>query len=147
MRRGRESDVQGSNMCDRAQRFCAVCTVIGQVPICPLMARKRKAPSIQIVVRRGALRRFASLDEKRGELPVALLWDRRLNDRRTDGESASGERRVSERRREPPFTWTTAEFLVVETPAEDDKKAKRTSKHSKSTPAKPGTAKKSVKKR
>ena len=106
------------------------------------MVRKRKTPTIQIVVRRGALRRFASLNEKRGELPVALLWDRRLTDRRTDEGAADGERRVRERRREPPFTWTTAEFLVIETPPEPDKpKRKATSA------AKSAVRKKSGKKR
>jgi hypothetical protein len=130
-------------MCDRAQCFTEVCTVIGQMPIGTSMVRKRKTPSIQIVVRRGALRRFASLNEKRGELPVALLWDRRLNDRRTDAGESTGERRVRERRREPPFTWTTAEFLVIETPAEPEKPAKKPAARGKSTTS----GKKSVKKR
>jgi len=107
------------------------------------MVRKRKAPSIQIVVRRGALRRFASLNEKRGELPVALLWDRRLTDRRADSGKADGERRVNERRRDPPFTWTTAEFLVIETPSEDEEPAKKRPARA----AKTAAAKKSVKKR
>lgn len=106
------------------------------------MVRKRKTPTVQIVVRRGALRRFASLNEKRGELPVALLWDRRLSDRRSEAGEADGERRVRERRREPPFTWTTAEFLVIETPAEPEKAKKSSASAAKST-----VRKKTVKKR
>jgi hypothetical protein len=108
------------------------------------MVRKRKDPTIQIVVRRGALRRFASLNEKRGELPVALIWDRRVSDRRTDVDAKSGERRQAERRREPPFTWTTAEFLVIETPPEpEDKPARKTA----ASPSKPAARKKTGKKR
>ena len=75
---------------------------------------KRKTPALQIVVRKGALRRFALLNEKRGELPVAVLWDRRAGDRRTESARTAGERRRAERRQEPPFTWTAAEFVVVE---------------------------------
>jgi hypothetical protein len=77
-------------------------------------ARKDVTPTLQIVVRRGALRRFALLNEKRGELPVAVVWDRRAGDRRTESDRPAGERRQAERRREPPFTWTAAEFVVVE---------------------------------
>src|SRR5436190_5614677 len=101
------------------------CTDPLHLPIDPAMARKptRRAssrskkhmtPTLQIVVRRGALRRFALLNEKRGELPVAVLWDRRAADRRTESDRPAGERRHAERRREPPFTWTAAEFVVVE---------------------------------
>jgi hypothetical protein len=82
--------------------------------------RQHVTPTLQIVVRRGALRRFALLNEKRGELPVALLWDRRASDRRTESDRPAGERRQAERRREPPFTWTAAEFVVVDgAPASD----------------------------
>ena len=100
------------------------CTNRRELPIQPLMAlkrtpalpqaRKQVTPTLQIVVRRGALRRFALLNEKRGELPVAVLWDRRSGDRRTESDRPVGERRRAERRREPPFTWTAAEFVVVE---------------------------------
>jgi hypothetical protein len=113
------------------------CTNRRELPIQPLMAlkrtpalpqaRKQVTPTLQIVVRRGALRRFALLNEKRGELPVAVLWDRRSGDRRTESDRPVGERRRAERRREPPLpgrllsswsskalqaqTWTTTRRL------------------------------------
>lgn len=101
------------------------CTNARYVPIDTAMARKQKrpassrpekhvAPTLQIVVRKGALRRFALLNEKRGELPVSVLWDRRAGDRRTESGRTDEERRRTERRGEPPFTWTAAEFVVVE---------------------------------
>jgi hypothetical protein len=75
-----------------------------------------KQKSIGIVVRRGALRRFDSLTQKTAELPVVVSWDRRTEDRRAASETAPVERRSGDRRKEPPFTWETADFVVVGTP-------------------------------
>jgi len=69
---------------------------------------------IEIVVRRGALRRFDSMTRKTAELPVEVTWDRRTEERRAPAESASVERRSGDRRKEPPFTWQAADFVVVE---------------------------------
>jgi hypothetical protein len=87
---------------------------------------KKKKGAIEIVVRRGALRRFDALKTKTGELPVVLTWDRRLDDRR-DGNAAAeteDERRYKERRRTPPFTWELADFVVVE-PTKGQKKSRK----------------------
>ena len=75
---------------------------------------------IGIVVRRGALRRFDSLTTKTAELPVEVSWDRRTENRRAAGESAPVERRGSDRRKTPPYTWDVADFLVVDAPPEED---------------------------
>ena len=84
------------------------------------MAKKKP---ISIVVRRGALRRFDSLTSETAELPVELTWDRRTGNRRTADEKSGVERRTRERRKEPPFTWQVADFVVVDDSNVDDKKA------------------------
>jgi hypothetical protein len=86
-------------------------------------ARKGKratpgAPSmVELIVRRGALRRYDKLKHATAELPVKLSWDRRLRERRAPGGGAANERRQADRRKKPPFTWSTADFVVVESPA------------------------------
>ena len=70
---------------------------------------------VRMFVRIGALKRFHFLKKKTADLPVSVEWDRRRTDRRS-GEDA----RVpdgAERRGTPPFTWDTADFVVVEEPA------------------------------
>jgi hypothetical protein len=74
---------------------------------------KKAVEPIELVVRRGALWRFNTLKKKTSELPVTVLWDRRQSDRRRTGGSIQGERRASERRQKPPFTWELADFVVV----------------------------------
>jgi hypothetical protein len=64
---------------------------------------------LKFVVRRGALRRFDRLKRATGDLPVDVIWDRRRTNVPTDHQQ--GHR---ERRREPVFTWTAADFVIVE---------------------------------
>ena len=93
-------------------------------------ARKKKEP-IEIVVRRGALRRFDKLKTKTGELPVVVLWDRRADDRRGGkADKPKAERRYTERRRKPPFTWDLADFVVVEPTKRRKTAAKKRTKKS-----------------
>jgi hypothetical protein len=66
-----------------------------------------------IRVRRGALRRFDQLKRKSAGLPVEIKWDRRTSARRAKPDGRSSERRGKERRQPPPFTWETADFVVV----------------------------------
>jgi hypothetical protein len=91
-------------------------------------AAEREA--VEIVVRRGALRRFDALKIRTGELPVVLTWDRRTNDRRGDTAAVTRDRRQTERRRTPPFTWDLADFVVVEPTKRQKASRKRTSKKS-----------------
>ena len=87
-------------------------------------ARSKTASNrIEIVVRRGALRRFDSLKRATAELPVTLTWDRRTEDGRSASSGTEGERRRIDRRQKPQFTWELADFVVVEreTPAEPTK--------------------------
>jgi hypothetical protein len=79
-------------------------------------APRKKPDAIEIVVRRGAIRRFDALKTRTSELPVVVTWDRRTNQRRDDPEatSAKRDRQQAERRRKPPFTWDLADFVVVE---------------------------------
>ena len=88
-------------------------------------ASGKKKETIEIVVRRGAMRRFDALKTRTSELPVVVTWDRRTDDRRDD-ETATGNNnaRHAERRRKPPFTWDLADFVVVE-PAKLPKKTTR----------------------
>jgi len=93
-------------------------------------APRKKGEAIEIVVRRGSLRRFDALKTRTAELPVVVTWDRRLNERHDDESAAAARnRRESERRRTPPFTWDLADFVVVERP-----------KRKKSAPAAKATA-------
>jgi hypothetical protein len=69
---------------------------------------------VELIVRRGALRRFDRLRQSTADLPVKLTWDRRLKDRRRSTQDVTPDNRRTERRRKPPFTWETADFLVVE---------------------------------
>jgi len=84
-------------------------------------ARRRTSPrkkqeAVEIVVRRGAIRRFDALKTRTSELPVVVTWDRRTDDRRagTAASDGDGNRRQADRRRKPPFTWDLADFVVVE---------------------------------
>jgi hypothetical protein len=92
--------------------------------------RQRSAgtPKVELIVRRGALRRFDKLKRATAELPVKLSWDRRLGERRTAAGDVSRERRQSDRRKKPPFTWGTAVFVVVERPARESARGTAKSK-------------------
>lgn len=80
---------------------------------------------VRMFVRIGALKRFHFLKKKTADLPVSVEWDRRRDDRRSGEGDAEG--RAGERRGSPPFTWDTADFVVVEetaTPVGSDKSSK-----------------------
>lgn len=85
-------------------------------------APNAEAP-IEIVVRRGALRRYDQLKQKSGDLPVKLVWDRRLDNRRRGAKAVEGERRESDRRQPPQFTWEVADFVVVGSAARAERAA------------------------
>jgi hypothetical protein len=92
-------------------------------------AKQVSSAPVEIVVRRGALRRFDQLKKKTAELPVVVSWDRRLADRRSDSAERDGDRRPAERRQAPPFTWRVADFVVVGAASSPEPgKAKRASK-------------------
>lgn len=77
--------------------------------------------ALLLIVRRGAFSRFHSLQEKASDLRVVLEWDRRKGERRQRPDGGSEDRRVSDRRKQPPFTWETADFLVAgETTTNDE---------------------------
>ena len=84
-----------------------------------------KQPSfVRMFVRIGALKRFHFLKKKTADLPVSVEWDRRRSDRRADEATNEASLRQAERRASPPFTWDTADFVVVEesaTPVTSDK--------------------------
>ena len=69
---------------------------------------------IRMVVRRGALRRFELLKKQTAHLPVVVTWDRRERDRRNVSGDIARDRRRTERRQQPAFTWDLADFVVVE---------------------------------
>jgi hypothetical protein len=71
-------------------------------------------PSALIVVRAGALDRFAALREAFAPEGVDVIWDRRLGERRSG--AAGGlrrERRRRDRRNAVPASWELLDFLVV----------------------------------
>jgi hypothetical protein len=71
--------------------------------------------SALIVVRAGAVERFAVLERAFGPEGVGVVWDRRVRDRRRqeEGGRLPTERRRQERRGPPPASWTLLDFLVV----------------------------------
>lgn len=74
---------------------------------------------VRIFVRRGALRRFDRLKRDAADLPVSIDWDRRLGERRADSGRITPEQRRGDRRRQPPFTWDQAGFVLV--PPDDER--------------------------
>jgi hypothetical protein len=101
------------------------------------MAIRKKggeSPVHRIFVRIGALRRFHTLTQKTADLPVEVVWDRRRDERREGEAPADGDRRQADRRKKPPFTWETADFVVAEaeatSPEESAPESKRPSKKS-----------------
>ena len=81
---------------------------------------------VRMFVRIGALKRFHFLKKKTADLPVSVEWDRRRTDRRSGEEPETPTPRGEDRRGVPPFTWDTADFVVVEeaqVPVGADKKS------------------------
>lgn len=72
-----------------------------------------KTSKVDLIVRRGALRRFHKLSQKTADLPVTVMWDRRTSDRRSAAGASATERRAKERRQKPPFTWEMSDFVVA----------------------------------
>jgi hypothetical protein len=68
---------------------------------------------LRFIVRRGALRRFDRLQQAAAELPVDVIWDRRIPDETANRPSRIAAA-VAERRQQPSFTWTAADFVLVE---------------------------------
>lgn len=79
-----------------------------------------------MIVRRGATPRFEALKEKTQHLNVEVVWDRRGKADPGDEAAAARERQFKNRRGEPPFTWDTADFVVVVPKAKRAKGAKAT---------------------
>ena len=77
-------------------------------------ARKPPTPPIELIVRRGALRRFDKLTQATKALPVKVIWDRRTAPSSTAKPDAERRPGRPERRQQTPFTWTAADFVVVE---------------------------------
>jgi hypothetical protein len=72
-------------------------------------------PIALIVVRAGAIDRFAALRAAFGPEGVEVVWDRRFAERRRPpaGPSPGLERRRRERRGPIPASWALLDFLVV----------------------------------
>lgn len=105
------------------------------------MAVKSASPSrkssstkkgVEIIVKRGAMRRFHTLKRDTAEMPVTILWDRRTSERRgVDGKArTAAERRGVERRKKPAFTWDLADFVVVAPTGRQKTSRKNSSKKS-----------------
>ena len=74
-------------------------------------------PTALIVVRAGAVDRFAALRAAFAPEGVDVVWDRRLGERRRPANDAAGasERRRRDRRGSIPASWALLDFLVVQT--------------------------------
>jgi hypothetical protein len=69
---------------------------------------------LRIFVKRGAIWRFHRLTRDAHALPVSVEWDRRREDRRATPTPVGADQRKQDRRGAAPFTWDTAEFVIVE---------------------------------
>ena len=67
---------------------------------------------ILLIVRRGALRRFATLQRKTSHLDVKVIWDRRVQGRRQGARAIQDNRRSSDRRSGQSPSWQLADFAV-----------------------------------
>jgi hypothetical protein len=76
-------------------------------------------PSVLVVVRAGAVDRFAALKSALAPDGVDVVWDRRLGDRRrsADDSTQAPDRRRQDRRGSIPASWSLLDFLVVPTRA------------------------------
>ena len=98
----------------------------------PVQDQAKTGSSTTIVVRRGALKRFDAMKKKTKGLPVNLVWDRRTNgERRGESTAAEGERRKADRRQQPPFTWSLADFVVVVPPGTEPPPSEQVEKKTK----------------
>jgi len=72
-------------------------------------------PTALIVVRAGAVDRFAALKAAFAPEGVDVVWDRRLGERRrsADDPARMPERRRHDRRGTTPASWAILDFLVV----------------------------------
>ena len=72
-------------------------------------------PIALIVVRTGAVDRFAALRAAFAPEGVGVVWDRRLGARRrsSDDSAPGAERRRRDRRGPTPSSWDLLDFLVV----------------------------------
>ncbi len=77
---------------------------------------------VELIVRRGAIRRFHKLKAKTADLPVEVLWDRRESDRRAAPGKVPADRRSADRRQKPPFTWEVSDFVIASKPPSRKKK-------------------------
>jgi CheY-like chemotaxis protein len=68
------------------------------------------------IVRRGRSVLFVTLDTCRAEPGVAVVWDRRIAERRGRIEAVPCDRRARERRGPPPPSWQWPGFVIVEAP-------------------------------
>ena len=66
-----------------------------------------------VIVRRDCQERFEQLSDVFAGEDVAVLWDRRTGERRRHESKVPLERRAEDRRRPPPRSWTSLDFLVV----------------------------------
>jgi len=76
--------------------------------------KKKGKSALEIIVRRGALRRFDAFKRKASHLPVKLTWDRRVTPPASVPPAG-----VPERRQREPFTWELADFVLVERPDDE----------------------------
>ena len=74
-----------------------------------------------VVVRTGAVDRFAALRSAFAPEGVDVVWDRRVGERRRSSDDASpgSERRRRDRRGLEPVSWTLLDFLVVPVRSQD----------------------------
>jgi hypothetical protein len=72
-------------------------------------------PTALIVVRAGAVDRFAALKAAFAPEGVDVVWDRRLGERRRspEGSARGTDRRRQDRRGGIPTSWALLDFLVV----------------------------------
>ena len=69
-----------------------------------------------VIVKRGALSTFRFLEQSCKDIAgLRVVWDRRRGpDRRSDVNMVAGGRRMEDRRRATPHSWTAADHVLAE---------------------------------
>lgn len=71
-----------------------------------------------VIVKRGALSTFRFLEQSCKEIAgLRVVWDRRRGpDRRAECNSTAEDRRLDDRRRTVPHSWTAADHVLADCP-------------------------------
>ena len=89
----------------------------------------KSGPMRFVIVKKGALSTFRFLEQSCKDIAgLRVVWDRRLGpDRRSDANKLTSDRRMEDRRRQLPHSWTAADHVLAEGPEVQEAQEERQS--------------------